>query len=245
MPQYIYNVYKDSHKNAFLKLTKKIQKASMLRGLFQEMDKDGTGAVDREEFHLAMKTVDPTLSDTDIDVIFEAIDMDDNKEISFLEFVAATVDPREVDIQELNQAFRLLDRDGKGFITQEDLLRVMATEADVTVEDSVEDTAEQTGQKERSGGKLAPNGVTISGWGMSRSRCGSGTFDTDAQLLQQQQQQQQQQQHRNISERKLRQDRLNAKIFRIIEQADVNKDGTSSVLNELRTNNGLTAMLSS
>ena len=37
-------------------------KANMLRTLFQEIDKDGTGSVDREEFYSAMHIVDSTLS---------------------------------------------------------------------------------------------------------------------------------------------------------------------------------------
>ena len=72
------------------------KKANMLRKLFQEIDKDGTGSVDKEEFHAAMLSVDPDLCPSDINVIFEAMDVDGNGQISFLEFVAATVDPREV-----------------------------------------------------------------------------------------------------------------------------------------------------
>ena len=34
--------------------------------------------------------------EADINVLYEAIDLDGDGEVSFLEFVAATVDPREV-----------------------------------------------------------------------------------------------------------------------------------------------------
>jgi len=102
-------------------------KVKVMREMFQQIDKDGTGTLDREEFHEAMKTVDPDMSHTDIELLFDSMDVDGDKQISFLEFLAATVDPREVDIQEVNQAFRLLDRDNKGYISNADLLRVLGT----------------------------------------------------------------------------------------------------------------------
>ena len=78
-------------------------KARELRSLFQQIDVDGSGQVDRNEFRTALHTTEPSMSDRDIDRLFSAIDQDDNQEISFLEFVAAMVDPREVDISEINQ----------------------------------------------------------------------------------------------------------------------------------------------
>ena len=101
------------------------KKANLLRSLFQEIDVDRTGSVDSTEFKAAMRAVDSNLSEHDISVLFNAMDLDGDKEISFIEFVAATIDPREVDIQELNRAFRLLDTEGKGFITKDDLMRVV------------------------------------------------------------------------------------------------------------------------
>lgn len=59
--------------------------------------------IEREEFHSVMHVINSSMSESDIDFLFDTIDQDGNQNISFLEFVAATVDPREVDIQELNQ----------------------------------------------------------------------------------------------------------------------------------------------
>lgn len=78
-------------------------KARELRSLFQQIDVDGSGQVDRNEFKTAIKATEPGMTDSDIDHLFEAIDQDGNQQISFLEFVAAMVDPREVDIGEINQ----------------------------------------------------------------------------------------------------------------------------------------------
>eukprot|EP00602_Paraphysomonas_sp_CaronLab_P012905 CAMPEP_0185040220 /NCGR_PEP_ID=MMETSP1103-20130426/38015_1 /TAXON_ID=36769 /ORGANISM="Paraphysomonas bandaiensis, Strain Caron Lab Isolate" /LENGTH=440 /DNA_ID=CAMNT_0027579427 /DNA_START=751 /DNA_END=2076 /DNA_ORIENTATION=+ len=103
------------------------QKARELRSLFQQIDVDGSGQVDREEFKVAVQSTDPNMAVEDINVLFDAIDQDGNGQISFLEFVAALLDPREVDINEVNQAFRLLDLDNKGYITHDDLYRLLST----------------------------------------------------------------------------------------------------------------------
>lgn len=79
------------------------QKAKELRILFQHIDKDGSGLVDRDEFHSAMAISNPEMSSTGVDALFNAIDQDGNQQISFLEFVAAMLDPKEVDIAEINQ----------------------------------------------------------------------------------------------------------------------------------------------
>ena len=50
--------------------------------------------------------------------------MDKNKQISYSEFLAATLDPNEVDIEELSKAFKLLDEDGNGYITRDELRKV-------------------------------------------------------------------------------------------------------------------------
>lgn len=53
------------------------------------------------------------------------IDIDKNQQISYTEFLVATIDPREVDIAELNRAFRMLDEDGNGVITKDEMRKVI------------------------------------------------------------------------------------------------------------------------
>jgi hypothetical protein len=77
-----------------------------------------------------MTQIHPELFPRDIEILFDIMDQDGNGSISFLEFTAATIDPREVDIREMNQAFRLLDKDQKGYLVKEDLYRLLSTEND-------------------------------------------------------------------------------------------------------------------
>lgn len=74
-----------------------------LRSLFQSIDKDGSGKVDREEFYTYLQVAEPKMTREDINTLFDAIDQDGNQEISFLEFVASMVDSRTVDIGGINQ----------------------------------------------------------------------------------------------------------------------------------------------
>lgn len=51
----------------------------------------------------AMKLINPDLTLFQANTLFERIDQDENHCISFIEFLAATLDPREVDLREIKQ----------------------------------------------------------------------------------------------------------------------------------------------
>jgi Ca2+-binding EF-hand superfamily protein len=98
--------------------------ATDLRNVFQSFDSDGSGMLSRQEFERALHEISPDLSSQDINHLFDIVDMDKNKQISYSEFLAATLDPNEVDIEELSKAFKLLDEDGNGYITRDELRKV-------------------------------------------------------------------------------------------------------------------------
>ena len=86
-------------------------KTREFRKLFQEMDTDNTGFLDRGEFFEAVKKVTTGKKDIDVsgdvNALFDMMDIDGNNQLSFLEFLAATIDPRSVDIQDMNQVSAL------------------------------------------------------------------------------------------------------------------------------------------
>jgi calcium-dependent protein kinase len=100
-----------------------------LRAVFQSFDTDMSGQISRKEFLSAMNKLAPELSPEDVTRLFDIIDIDKNQQLSFTEFLIATLDPREIDIEELNNAFRVLDEDGNGFITKDELRKVKTIKA--------------------------------------------------------------------------------------------------------------------
>jgi calcium-dependent protein kinase len=101
------------------------KQSNKMRDLFQSFDSDSSGTLSLEEFKQAINIISPTLSFNDIQKIFEVIDFDGDKSISYTEFLAATLDPREIDIGDLNRAFSLMDQDGNGFITFNEIRKVL------------------------------------------------------------------------------------------------------------------------
>lgn len=98
--------------------------ANDMRTVFQTFDSDGSGALSKVEFHKALSFLAPELTMEDINRLFHIVDLDNNGTISYTEFLAATLDPREIDIHEINEAFKLLDEDGNGFITTDEIKNV-------------------------------------------------------------------------------------------------------------------------
>lgn len=89
-----------------------------LRAIFQNFDTDHNGTLSKGEFINAMQAMSShSMSKETADKLFEAIDANHDEQISFSEFLAATLDPREVQIGELNKAFEMLDLEKKGYIT--------------------------------------------------------------------------------------------------------------------------------
>lgn len=82
-------------------------KTQQLRKLFQEMDQDGSGSIDRDEFLTAVQSVNPEMSTEHAYELFDRLDQDWNRCISFIEFLAAMVDPDDVDMQDMNQVLTL------------------------------------------------------------------------------------------------------------------------------------------
>lgn len=60
-------------------------------------------STERDEFVAAMRQLNPDLSMAQTNALFQRIDQDGNHTISFIEFLAAALDPKDVDRNEMKQ----------------------------------------------------------------------------------------------------------------------------------------------
>jgi Ca2+-binding EF-hand superfamily protein len=79
-----------------------------------------------EEFTKALNVITPELSDDDIRRVFHAVDINGDNQITYTEFLAATMDPLELDVGAVSRAFQLMDVNNDGYITAEELKKVLS-----------------------------------------------------------------------------------------------------------------------
>lgn len=91
--------------------------------VFSMFDKDGDGTIDAEELHTVMRSLGQDPSEAEIKQLIETVDLDKNGTIEFEEFCTMIADRQQrIDPEEeLHSIFGVIDKDGDGFISMEDL----------------------------------------------------------------------------------------------------------------------------
>ena len=103
--------------------------------LFDKIDKNKDGYITIKE----LQEVDGH-SGIDLKNILMSIDMDKNGAINYSEFIAATMnDLITKDANKLQAAFNFFDKDSKGTINSTDIRRILQTDNDISIDDSVID----------------------------------------------------------------------------------------------------------
>eukprot|EP00605_Chrysophyceae_sp_TOSAG23-4_P002652 GSChrysophyteH1.ASY1.ANO1.2928.1 assembled CDS len=100
-----------------------------MRNFFQTIDTDSSGSLSREEFIDAIDLIWPErlengITHDDCQIIFDSMDINNDDQVTFTEFLAATLNPEMLDIEALSEAFELLDGNGDGFISMDELKRI-------------------------------------------------------------------------------------------------------------------------
>ncbi|GMI21762.1 hypothetical protein TeGR_g10102, partial [Tetraparma gracilis] len=90
-------------KNAMMAVAFNMSQTEMeeLRDSFCSIDTDHSGTLTKAEFNAALKKVMPTINEEKSEKIFESMDQDGDGEISYLEFLAATMKKNELGMKEL------------------------------------------------------------------------------------------------------------------------------------------------
>jgi calcium-dependent protein kinase len=95
----------------------------MLRNAFRELDKDNSGTLEIEELKKAFASCNMT--DKEMNELFYKIDFNQDGQLNYTEFLAATVNKQKV-VQKNNMklAFHHFDIDNSGIITADNLHEV-------------------------------------------------------------------------------------------------------------------------
>ncbi|KAH7963312.1 hypothetical protein HPB52_020535 [Rhipicephalus sanguineus] len=106
---------------------------AVLREVFALFDKDGNGEISPDELGVVMRACGQNPTQAEIEEMIAKADTDGNGTISFPEFVAMMREPPTEET--IRQAFMMIDKDGKGFITASDLRYVIMTDLGEQVTD--------------------------------------------------------------------------------------------------------------
>eukprot|EP00919_Chromeraceae_sp_WS-2016_P028847 GHVR01068347.1.p1 GENE.GHVR01068347.1~~GHVR01068347.1.p1 ORF type:complete len:585 (-),score=119.13 GHVR01068347.1:84-1838(-) len=144
-------------KNAFLNLLTNTlslnnNKILGLQAAFKCADKDCNGTLCTVELSEALKQVDVPV--WDITRICQAMDVDDDKTISYSEFVAALYAWQDTELNQLWSAFKKMDLDGDGLITVDEFLTVLIGEGATQKLISREDAPRITREIDQNGNGL-------------------------------------------------------------------------------------------
>uniref|UniRef100_A0ACD5UMS3 Uncharacterized protein n=2 Tax=Avena sativa TaxID=4498 RepID=A0ACD5UMS3_AVESA len=93
-----------------------------LKEMFKMLDTDNSGQITLEELKIGLHRVGANLKESEITTLMEAADIDNSGSIDYGEFLAATLHLNKVDREDnLFAAFSYFDKDGSGYITQDEL----------------------------------------------------------------------------------------------------------------------------
>ncbi|XP_060577950.1 calmodulin-A-like isoform X2 [Ruditapes philippinarum] len=97
------------------------------REAFKLFDKDGSGTISTKELGIVMKTLGDPKSDAQLAKIIAEVDADGNGEIDFneyLEMMANRISDNG-SADHIREAFKVFDKDGKGYLTADELRHIM------------------------------------------------------------------------------------------------------------------------
>ena len=106
---------------------------------FSKFDRDGNGFISGAELRHVMTNLGKKLTDEEADDIIREADIDGDGKVNCEEFVAMMASKmKDADREEeIRVAFRVLDRDGNGFITAAELRHVMTNIGDKLTDEEV------------------------------------------------------------------------------------------------------------
>ncbi|KAJ7390484.1 hypothetical protein OS493_025189 [Desmophyllum pertusum] len=99
------------------------------RDAFQHFDKDNSGFITTKELGNAMRSLGENPREEDLQMMINSVDIDGNGQMDFEEFVKLMVAKNQFSFneREAKEAFRIFDRDCRGYVMSEELRQVFQT----------------------------------------------------------------------------------------------------------------------
>jgi len=87
-----------------------------LKSAFDQADKDGDGKLDMNEWFDVLKEIGAEVSRDEVETLFNERDRDRDGSLSFQEFMGQET--------QMEKAFRMMDKDGDGYVTKTEFKKV-------------------------------------------------------------------------------------------------------------------------
>jgi len=128
---FVINLFSFCHTHTCHECQKSIHSLQELAKLFSSIDIDNEGTITLLDLKEALRTMeaDKHLDEKTIEKLFKGIDVDKTGLIHYHEFLAAVVESQGlVTMDNLADAFNRIDTDGKGYISKDDLKKLLGTD---------------------------------------------------------------------------------------------------------------------
>ncbi|XP_053380399.1 uncharacterized protein LOC123564203, partial [Mercenaria mercenaria] len=111
------------------------------REAFRLFDKDGSGTISTKELGIVMKTLGETKSDAELAKIIAEVDADGNGEIDFNEYLEMMANRMSYNgsADQIREAFKVFDREEKGYLTVEELRHIMTNLGERLADEEVDE----------------------------------------------------------------------------------------------------------
>jgi calcium-dependent protein kinase len=104
-----------------------------LREQFIALDTHGNGTLSRDELASGIKEAGITMSNAEVNKVFDSLDADRTGKVHFCEFLSGTLSPAEVTTDKaINDVFNFFDLDRTGRINRYELAEVLGSEAEAS-----------------------------------------------------------------------------------------------------------------